>query len=164
MCFKLKLIKRKLKNHQICYLVVAGSDELFGAVLFTFLITNVPINIYCIRNLVFLRLDPIIVATFYFMITVQFVALVTVFGPPAWCCAVYHAPKKWIFQLQIRLSGPPWCLLKLKYDDLLNRMLYGSKIAIYMGPNSPITYMSALEVSILINGHVLVASGSEFEL
>lgn len=144
-------LQKLLEDHnKVCYLVVAGSNELFGAVLFSFLVTNVPINIFCIRQLVFFKTNFTEKYLISFTMAMQFFALAAVMGPPAWCSVLYHSIARQIPKLQVLMNGRPWLLLKLKYDDFLNRMLYGCKIAIFMGPAGPITYSSALEVIIVI--------------
>lgn len=50
---------------------------------------------------------------------------------------------------QLKSSGKlskPWLRLKLKYDDLFHRLSYGPKMAISMGPMSPVTFGAVLEV------------------
>lgn len=54
---------------------------------------------------------------------------------------------------QLKSSGKlskPWLRLKLKYDDLFHRLSYGPKMAVNMGPMSPVTVGAVLEVRLTV--------------
>ena len=155
------------EHNRVIYLMICGSRELFGWVLFAFLFINLPININLIRRNIFTkRLKPIESLILWFICFIQIFISFIVLCPLAWCCKVYHTPKKFIpsFQLMTIISSNQqqsiecnitnqkngWLWYKLKYDDLYQRLLYGPKFAISIGPVKEITYFNSLEVNIRV--------------
>ncbi|KAH9405349.1 hypothetical protein TYRP_001197 [Tyrophagus putrescentiae] len=142
------LFTRFLHDHNlICSLVLTGSRDLFGDILFVFLLTNMPINIWLIRRLFVLNQTTIDHLLLWTVISCQSAALAIVFWPLAYCQKVFHSPKKWINLFQLKSKGSVrWLRLKLKYDDLFHRLSTGPKMAISIGPIDAITFGTALEV------------------
>ena len=116
--------------------------------MYTFLCTNIPINIYIMRRIVFKRDQPWLdVFIAWFVALLQFGGAVAVFLPIAWCNTVYHAPKRFIPRLQFMMAAHyRWLPSKLKYDDLYNRLMHGPKITVAIGPVNAITYWAFIEV------------------
>ncbi|KAH9393951.1 hypothetical protein TYRP_021076 [Tyrophagus putrescentiae] len=141
-----------LRDHnRICFFVLQGSRDLFGGALYAFLMTMIPIHIYAIRRWTFTRqdaIDHLLTAT---VLSIQTAALVIVLGPLAHGHKVFHSPKKWVNNFQLKssygtgCSRSSWLRLKLKYDDLFHRLSFGPKVAVSMGPMSPVTIGSVLE-------------------
>lgn len=135
------------------YLFSTGGVKLFSFIMWAFLITNTPINIYCIRRLVFIEQPLLVDVIVWFIFSLQFCACLVVMGPLARGCQILHQPSAWIPRLQLMITHADkgqqlnWMLLKFKYNDLFFRLLFGPKYAICFGPTNPITYMTALEVN-----------------
>ena len=140
-------LKRFLRVHNlVSYFAVCGSKEIFGSVMFAFMGTNIPINVYMIRIFLF---KPILLVDLAMMATVflaQSFAACSVFVLLAYSCKKFHSPKKVILRVMMVLEGHRWMMLKMKFNDLYYRLNYGVKIAITVGPLHGITYFSALEV------------------
>lgn len=148
------------------YLFTTGGVKLFSAIMWAFLATNTPINIYCLQRLVFYKQPFFVTVIVWFIICLQICALCVVLGPLARCCQLLHRPTKWIARFQLMTSETlsdqfgnssnritsgqkqkrQWTMLKFKFNDLFFRLLFGPKYAICIGPTSPITYMTAVEV------------------
>ena len=143
------LLSRQLNEHnRVCYLVMRGCAELFGNVLLCFLLTHLPTNVYLLQRNVFAAPPLFTLLLFWLIIFFQALAAFVVFAPLAWVQTVFHSPRRFIPRLQMLMSGKRrWQLCyKLKYDDLLNRLLHGPKMALTIGTLQPITFYSALEV------------------
>ncbi|KAH9397296.1 hypothetical protein TYRP_003606 [Tyrophagus putrescentiae] len=156
-----RLFRQFLRDHNlICFFVLQGSKDLFGGVLYAFLMTNIPIHIYGIRRWFFIRQDAIDHLFTAAILFSQTVALIIVLLPLALCHKVFHLPKKWMNNFQLKSSGKlskPWLRLKLKYDDLFHRLSYGPKMAVNMGPISPVTIGAVLEFTLIYFGYILMA-------
>ncbi|KAH9409889.1 hypothetical protein TYRP_009634 [Tyrophagus putrescentiae] len=153
------LLNRQLNEHnRVCYLVMRGCAELFGNVLLCFLLTHLPTNVYLLQRNVFAAPPLFTLLLFWLIIFFQALAAFVVFAPLAWVQTVFHSPRRFIPRLQMLMSGKRrWQLCyKLKYDDLLNRLLHGPKMALTIGTLQPITFYSALEFLFLYLGYVLM--------
>lgn len=135
------------KHNKICYLVVRGSEDLFGSVMFVFLLTNVPINVYIFWRIIFQKRTLIDMFVYWIVILLQVGAAITVFSPLAYSCGVYHSPKKFLLVIQKHLQGKQWVQRKLKIDDLYFRLIQGPKLAVSIGFLRAVTYLATLEVS-----------------
>ena len=136
------------EHNRVTYLVISGSRELFGYILYSYLLTNLPINVYLLRRNVFEQQELEEQLLIWLVILLQLLASMIVFGPLAWCAEVYHSPEKFIPILQPMLRGPRgWLIYKMKYEDLYHRLIDdGPKLAVSIGPVRAITYMASLEV------------------
>lgn len=158
------LVDRFLEDHNLtCYLVLEGSSRLFGNILLGFLYTQIPMNIIFIRRIVFFTwADPTLTAILSLVCVIQLEICAAVFLPFAWCQTVYHSPKKFIPCLQVLTKGQSaWLVTKMKYDDLLKRLLYGSKISISIGPLAEVTYFSSLEFLLSYVAYLLMSFSTE---
>ena len=115
-------------------MVLRGSEDLFGVILFASLLTQVPVNIYLIRNMIFRNPPTLILIFIRIVLCFQTLAGCFTISLLAWENQVYHKPKKWIPNLQTMINGHYWIWYKIKYDDLYNRLVSGVKISITMGP------------------------------
>lgn len=141
------LLYKQLSEHNlVCYLVMRGGKELFSSVLLCFLLTHLPTNVYLIQRNVFAAPPFETMLILWLIIFFQAMAAFVVFSPLAWVTKVYHSPKQFIPKLQVLMNGKWWLLYKLKYDDLLNRLLQGPRMAVTIGSMQAVTYSSALEV------------------
>ena len=119
---------------------------MYGRIVFAYILTNIPISIYYVRRLFFVDQPFIEALTELIILGIEIISDMVIFGPMAWCCQVYHSPKKFIPKLQLMLRGHRCIPLKLKLDDLYNRLVRGPKMATTIGPMHPITYSSTVEV------------------
>lgn len=142
------LLKEHLREHSlVTYYAISGSEALNGPVLYAFLCTNVPINVYLISRTVLGEQQAWVnLAVYWLIVLLQLAALVAVFAPLAWTSSVFHAPKGFIPKLQIMTRGRYWLPTKLKYDDLYGRLVRGPKMAISVGSVTAITYFTTMEV------------------
>jgi len=70
-------IQQQLDDHnRVCYLVVRGSQELFGWVLFVYLLTNLPINVYFVQRNIFTDELPPIERLFMWLVVFFVVSVV----------------------------------------------------------------------------------------
>ncbi|KAJ6221849.1 hypothetical protein RDWZM_000394 [Blomia tropicalis] len=143
------IINYHLNEHiRVTYLVITGGDYLFGHILYSFLLINIPINVYMIRRIFFEEHDFIDQLMSWAISIVQVLLSVVAFGPLAWCNEVYHSPAKFIPSVQPMLRGHNgWLWFQMKYDELYHRLVDdGPQLAINVGPLHPITYMTSFEV------------------
>ena len=155
-----QILYRHLTEHnKICNLVLRGGDEVFNRVMLLYFGTQVPINIYFLRQIIFLNFPILERTVIWCIILFQLASGLIVIGPLAWCNQIYHKPIKWIPKLQVVIGqGPKGGLwYKMKYDDLYNRLIQGPKIALKIGPIKSITYFSALEFVFIYLGYLLMA-------
>ncbi len=142
-------LKRFLRVHNlVSYFAVCGSEEIFGSVMFAFMGTNIPINVYMIKICLYKPIFSVDLAMMATVFLVQSVAACSVFVLLAYSCKKFHSPKKVLLRVMMVLEGQRWLMLKMKFNDLYYRLNYGVKIAITVGPLHGITYFSALEVQI----------------
>lgn len=143
---------RYLEQHnRVCYLCVTGSRTLFGSVLLAFLYTNIPVNVNVISQNILGNRSMTDLLLFWIVALFQVTCFVGVFAPLAWAHSVYHSPARFIPGLQLRLKDRRWIWLKVKYDDLYNRLLVGPKMGVSIGPLKVVTYMAFVEVSNLVD-------------
>ena len=125
------------------------------------------INIYFISRSVLMPAKVWLERTALWVVAlIQIGVLVILFFAMGWACTVYHAPKKFIPQLQLMMmgggGGRGWWRTKLRYDDWYQRLIRGPKITLRVGPLYEITYWSAVEVNFLIpwgHSHMRYCSG-----
>ncbi|KAJ6220372.1 hypothetical protein RDWZM_006184 [Blomia tropicalis] len=147
------IVSNQLSVHnRVTYLVISGSHELFAFVLYAFLLTNIPVNVYLIQRNIFEQqklMDQMVLWTVVF---IQLIVFIIVFGPLAWCAEVYHSPAKFIPILQPMLRGSSgWLWHKMKYEDLYHRLIDdGPKLAVCVGSVREITYMASIEVCTIL--------------
>ncbi|KAJ6220374.1 hypothetical protein RDWZM_006186 [Blomia tropicalis] len=142
-------IKNQLQEHNIVTsLLISGSRELFGKLLYVFFLINVPINVYLIRRNLYKQqefIDKLMLSLIAFF---QLLVSLVIYLPLAYGNSVYHSPAKYIPFLQTMLRGRKgWLWYKMKYEDLYHRLVdNGPKLAISIGPVRAITYMAFCEV------------------
>ncbi|KAJ6224148.1 hypothetical protein RDWZM_002693, partial [Blomia tropicalis] len=159
-CRSHKIIDNQLCEHnRVTYLVISGSRELFSYILYAFLLTNIPVNVYLISRSAIEQQKLIDQFILWGIVFVQLVVLIIVFGPLAWCAKVYHAPAKFIPILQPMLrSSSGWLWYKIKYEDLYHRLIdNGPKLAVSIGTVRAITYMASIEFMFMYIGYILMA-------
>ena len=140
------------EHNQVTYLVISGGRQMFGYILYSFILTNIQINVYMISRIIFEEHEIIDKIMSWIMVFFQLLICIIAFGPLAYGAKVGHSPAKFIPTLQPMFHGrPSWLWFKMKYEDLYHRLVDdGPKIAISIGPLSPITYRNSFEVSKLI--------------
>ncbi len=144
-------IEQSLKQHHlVCYLSLAGNHQVFGRITLWFLITNMPLNIHCIAQLVLTKNGIYETIIFSLIIFYQLMSSVVVFQPSAWCSVQLHQPSKMMPRMIGQMSGRKWMLYKLKVDDLFFRLTWGSRVAAQIGPISQMTYQATLEVPFVV--------------
>ena len=147
------------EHNRVIYLVTCGVRELFGWVMFVFFLVHIPVNISLIRQNIFIQNSKVIeLLVLWLIVFLQIFVAGVLFCPLAYSCKVFHSPKKFIPSFQLLTTTAPtimdgniqmnngWIFYKMKYDDLYQRLLYGPKFAISIGPVKEITYFSSLEV------------------
>lgn len=133
-------------HNRVCYFMSARNLQLFGSVMFVFILTNLPINIYLISRVLLARNHPLewlLLATIF---TAQVTAATVVMAPMAANCKVMHSPTKIIPKLQLLLRGRAWRIYKFKFMDLYVRLSCGPKFGVSVGDLNAITYMQICEV------------------
>ncbi|KAJ6219639.1 hypothetical protein RDWZM_005451 [Blomia tropicalis] len=145
------------EHNRVTYLVISGSRELFGYILYSYLLTNLPINVYILRRNVFEQQELEEQLLIWLVVLLQLLASMIVFGPLAWCAEVYHSPAKFIPILQPMLRGPRgWLIYKMKYEDLYHRLIDdGPKLAVSIGPNGIFFMLCTITSTIAYAGHVI---------
>ena len=142
------IVNQLVEHNRVTYLVIAGSRELFGYVLYAYLLTNIPINVYLIRRNFYKQQDFIDKLMLSLIIFFQMLISLLIYLPLAYGNNVYHSPAKYIPFLQTMLRDRKgWLWYKMKYEDLYHRLVdNGPKLAISIGPVRAITYMTFCEV------------------
>ena len=158
------LFEQFIADHNLtCYLVVEDSRRLFGNVLLGFLYTQIPMNVLFLRRIVlFTYTDLTLTVILSIAVFVQLAISANVFLPFAWCCTVYHRPKRFIVKFQGMTRGVAWLPTKIKYDNLYGRLIRGPKIAITIGPLAEVTYFTTAEFVLTYIAYLLLAFSTEF--
>ncbi|KAJ6220373.1 hypothetical protein RDWZM_006185 [Blomia tropicalis] len=144
------IIKNQLQEHILATsLAISGSRNLFGKILYVFLLINIPINVYLIRRNLYRQQDFIDKLMLSLIAFFQLFVSLIVYLPLAYCNKVYHSPAKFIPILQPMLRGQKgWLWYKMKYEDLYHRLVdNGPKLSVSIGPVRAITFMAFCEVS-----------------
>ena len=142
------------EHNQTTYLLLCSCLTLFGKILFAFLLTNIPVNIYFIRRNLLENPQLIERVCLWIAWLLQIGICCMIIIPAAWCNRVAHSPKDFITNFQLLTTkinnngnhAGGWIMYKLKYEDLYQRLLYGPKLALTIGTVKPITYLSSCEV------------------
>ena len=156
-----KIVDDQLHDYnRVTSLVIRGSSGLFGTILYSFLMTNIPINILLLRRNVFENQTMFEKSLAWMVIFLQLIAMFIVLTFLSWSCAVCHKPSKFIPILQPMLKDPrKWLWYKIKYEDLYMRLVDdGPKIGIAIGPVQTVTYRSSLEVLYKVVKSLLLAN------
>ena len=126
---KNKLATQLYEHNRVCYLVIAGSDQLFGTIMASFLLTHIPANIYVLGKNLFATQQLKDMLYFWLIAFAQVIVWLISISPLVWSNKVYHSPKNFIPKLQIMImKNPNLRLFKFKYDDLYNRLIQGPQI------------------------------------
>src|SRR5699024_2066514 len=134
--------------HLVTSYLVDGGEKLFGALMFAFVLTNLPINIYLLRKIMFTPTGmlPYIRLLYYLLFLVHTAIFALLMLPISWASTRLHEPKRWLSKAQLVNTHSKLLWHRLKVDDLFGRLVSGPKISIYMGPSNPITFKTTLEV------------------
>lgn len=148
-----KIVDRQLHDYvEITSLALIGSRDLFGIILYNFVITNIPVNIYILRRNLFEDPEPVERFMLWVIMYLQILSAFIVFGLLSYGSAVYHKPAKFIPVLQLMMKRSRcWLWYKIKFDDLHFRLLNGPKIGVAVGPVHTVTYRTSLEVYLIID-------------
>mgnify|MGYP007002774456 CR=1 FL=1 len=142
--------------------MLEGSDRLFGDILLGFLYTQIPVNVIFLRRIIlFSSANPTLTLVLTIACAVQLAVCAGVLLPFAWCQAIYHSPKRFIFRLQAATRGHAWLATKLNYEDLYGRLIRGPKISLSIGPISEVTYFSVFEFLLSYIAYLLLAFGTD---
>ena len=149
-------------HNKICQLIMESNRALFSQIMAAFVITNLPINVYLVSQLVHVAGSQRNVNTFeqrylfYVLISVQSAFFLVAFWPlVAVPERLHEGPRKALLRVQAHLNmnpsdalfyQPKLSLLKLKVDDLVLRLGQGSKVAITIGPAKEVTKETITEV------------------
>ena len=106
------------RNHQVCYLTMAGNQQVFGRITACFLLANIPVNIHCVSQLVLAKNGTYETIIFSLIIFYQFLTAWFVFYPSAKGTMRLHEPAKMMPLMVGLMGGQKWLPLKLKMDDL----------------------------------------------
>ncbi|KAJ6224140.1 hypothetical protein RDWZM_002685 [Blomia tropicalis] len=133
---------------QVTSHLLNGNREIFGTIMYAFLMTNIPVNVYLLQRNVFMKQRQFEIAIVWMVIALQLISAFNVLTLLSWSAAVYRKPAKFIPILQPMLHGSRnWLLLKIKYENFFHRLVDGGpQIGIAIGPIHTVTYRSSLEV------------------
>ncbi|KAI2799985.1 hypothetical protein BLOT_012196 [Blomia tropicalis] len=113
--FRRIIVNQLVEHNRVTYLVISGSRELFGYVLYAYLLTNIPINVYIIRRNLYETQEFKDQLILYVIAFLQLLAAIIVFIPLAWCAKIYHSPAMFIPILQPMFRNQHgWLLYKMK--------------------------------------------------
>lgn len=133
------------EHTRICAHVLYGDQKIWSMMMFSFLTTNVPANVYFITHLLFDQL-PIFEQLFYSVIMlIQLVAAVFILLRLAKNSKLIHQFDRYIPAIQQMLTGHQYLHCKLKFDQLMHRLTTG-KYGMTVGPVFLVTYESVVKV------------------
>jgi len=142
------VLTRFLVDHtRICIVLIDANKQVFGPVMFCFMLTNVPINVYLISRFL---LKPNF--AFEFFITciafiTQLLAINVTMTTLAANCKIMHSPIRFIPALQQVVRARESLQLKLRFLELYSRLSTGSpQYGISIGELHTITPMKIYEV------------------
>ncbi|KAH9402600.1 hypothetical protein TYRP_016131 [Tyrophagus putrescentiae] len=137
--------------------IIRSNRELWGRVMAAFVITNLPLNIYALGQILLSGRPLVELVVLVLVISIQAVAFQVTMGPLAKVCETMHAPQQELAALQPYITGSRWILLKLKVDDLKLRLSCGRpKVAVSIGAARELTSETVLEFLGLYLAYVLV--------
>lgn len=143
----LKLSNFLVEHLKLSNLLIRMNKELISPILLVFLFTNIPINIFVVRQLLFKRNTLFEYFATGLTCLIQMSSSFCIIIPLCASTKYLHAPSKCIPALQFAM---PSSLLwhKMKYDSLFGRLNWGPKIAATIGPIREVTYSITLEVTL----------------
>ncbi|KAI2796288.1 hypothetical protein BLOT_015842 [Blomia tropicalis] len=161
-----RIVHNQLHEYnRVTSLLLDGNRQIFGTILYYFLLSNIPVNIFLLARGVFedhRTIEEIISWVFMFsQLTIMFI----VFSLLSWLTAVCHKPSTFIPVLQPMLkSNSNWLWYKIKYTDLYYRLVdNGPKIGVAFGDMHTVTYVSSFEILLAYIGYVLMAFNMKIE-
>ncbi|KAJ6215886.1 hypothetical protein RDWZM_010386 [Blomia tropicalis] len=161
-----RMIDSQVDNYiRTTTMVLNGSSDLFSIILYNFLLTNIPINIYLLVRNIFQHPSEIESILMWLIIIGQLIGATLIFSLLSWSTVIYHTPANFIPVLQPMLNRSKyWLSNKIKYDDLYYRLIDGrSKIGVSIGPIKTVTYALSLEALYIYLGYILMAFSQMIE-
>lgn len=136
-----------IEHNALSNLVMLGNRQLWGRVMASFLLTNIPINVYGLSIIILSSRNLTEQFVLLILLLIQLFAFVVSMWPLSYTSARLHAPQNKLVALQPYLTGYRWILLKLKLDDLKCRLSCGRpRVAVTIGPARDVTNDVLLEV------------------
>ena len=126
--------------------IMLGNRQLWGRVMATFLLTNVPCNVHALSVIIFSNRKLKELTVLLIVLVIQSIAFAISVLPLAYTSRTLHEPQNRLVALQPYLIGPRWTRLKLKLDDLKCRLSCGPKVAVTIGPTKDLVSTTLVEV------------------
>ncbi|XP_046912905.2 uncharacterized protein LOC124493842 [Dermatophagoides farinae] len=134
------------RQHNIlCYYEIFTDKDVWSQALYYYALVSIPINVTFMCELIF---EDLIKETQLLFVFLMFMHAITGLIPLIILADVskdYHAIKKNIPAMQLQLKRRKDLRLKLKFDDLYERLVDGKKIAYTFGYLGVLTYRGLLE-------------------
>lgn len=130
----------------ICTNLLRNNREISGNMVFAFLLTNIPVNIYLCIRLFKVHMQPVETFVFGAFMSIQILFTMVVLLAIAHRHRSIHCIYKWLPRLQFYIRGGN-LLHKLKYDSLLQRLTTGPKYGVTIGPLYTVTRKVIFEAS-----------------
>lgn len=125
-----------LREHTaICVCIPKANQELFGPAALGSIVFNIPTNIALFTRLAFQELEPTEIAITWAFIIGQYVSTMMCFASAATQLNYVHSAHKYLPGLLCRLH-PSLLSYKLKLNTVYERITYGPKYGITVGPQT----------------------------
>lgn len=144
------------EHTQICAHVLYGNSKIWSTIMFYFIATNVPSNVYFIIHLHFDKMPFLESLIYIVLLCTQLIAAVFVLLRLAKNSKLIHGFGKYVPAVQQVLQGRMCIHLKFKYDHLLHR-LTSTKYGMTVGPIFLVTYESVFKILLIYIYYLMFA-------
>lgn len=144
----MKVVHFLNEHNAVCRLLEASNRALWSPVMASFVMTNIPLNIYALSQIVLSETKNFVeLLVLALVLVIQLIAFIVTMMPLSYTCKRMHEPQFMIVALQAHLMGSRNILIKCKLDALKMLLSCGPKMAVTIGPAREVTEETMTEVS-----------------
>ncbi|XP_075677402.1 uncharacterized protein LOC113797018 [Dermatophagoides pteronyssinus] len=140
---KIQFIHRQ--HNRLAYYLKFTNEDIWSKTFYHFALVSIPINVSIMSELLVENLPIQTQLLFIFVAIIHAISLLVPFMSLAKVSDDFHQIKNQIPSLQFRLKHNQHLRLKLKYDDLYERLMFGRKICYTFGYLGNLTFRGLFE-------------------
>nr|XP_046914138.1 uncharacterized protein LOC124494896 [Dermatophagoides farinae] len=134
-----------IEHNTLAYYVLQSDKYTLSRPLYYFALVSIPINVLFMCELIVEDIPAQTQFVFIVMSSVHAITGLIPFITLALVSSAFHKIKDYIPAMQLRLNRSTHIRMKLKYDDLYERLMFGKKIAFTFGYLGDLTYRGLFE-------------------
>ena len=134
-----------IEHNTLSYYVLHGDKTTWSQALYYYALVSIPINVLFMCELIFEDMPAHTEFVFILIALIHAISGLIPFITLAHVSSAFHKIKDYIPAMQLQLNRSTHLRMKLKYDDLYERLMSGKKIAFTFGYLGNLTYRGLFE-------------------